>query len=342
MAKKEKKTFDYAAQLRRLKADGPQRLYLLCGEEVYLRQAFFEELKSACLGDADRAFNDKRLTGGEDLGELSQAVDAMPFFAGRTFVEVWDFDPSRFRDASWERLKAILSDIPDYCTVALLTPAGASPDGRLASVRALKKLGQYLEFTPQEGPALTGWIGKRFAALGKTISRKDAEYLIFCAGGLMNGLLPEIEKLAAGTEGSEIARRDIDAMVQRLPEAEVFDLTDMLSAGRFDDAAQTLAQLLAMREEPIKLLALIGMQMRRVFAVKLAAEERRSREETMELSGVRYDFILQKLRQSAKRYTLPQLADILDMCARYDYKMKSTGLDSGALLREFFAELAAV
>ena len=46
MAKKEKPKFDYAAELRRLKSEGPERLYPLCGEEDYLRRSFLGELKS--------------------------------------------------------------------------------------------------------------------------------------------------------------------------------------------------------------------------------------------------------------------------------------------------------
>lgn len=339
MAKKEK--FDYGAELRRLKEGGPQRLYLLYGEEEYLRQAFLEQLKSLCLDGAERDFNYKRLSGDTGLGELAQAVDSVPFFSEHTLVELRDFDVNRCRDSELERLKGILSDIPDYCTVVFLTPPDYEPDGRLSSVKTMKKLGRCIEFTAQEQSALISWIGKRFAALGKSISRQDAEYLIFAAGSLMNRLIPEIEKLASGTSGDTVTRADIDAMVQRIPEAEVFEMTDLLGMGKFDGAAKLLGELLGRREEPIMLLALTGMQMRRVFAVKLAMSENKSRSDMMELTGVRFDFILQKLQQCAKQFTLGQLAEILELCAEYDYKMKSSGVDSRELLKEHFARMAA-
>ena len=342
MAKKEKARFDYNAELRQLKELGPERLYLLCGEEDYLREAYLEELKKMCLAGGEADFNYKRLNGASlELGELSQAVDAVPFFAEHTLVEVRDYDVNRCREGELERLKAILGDLPAYCTLVFVFASNYELDGRLSSVRTMKKLGRCIEFTAQGQAALVGWIGKRFAAQGKSISRQDAEYLIFNAGSLMNHLIPEIEKLAAGVRGETVTARDIDELVQRLPEADAFTMTDLLGLGKFDDAARLLGELLAKREEPIKILALVGMQMRRVFAVKLAMRENRSRSEMMELCGVKFDFILQKLQQSARQYTLAQLKEILELCAEYDYKMKSSGQDGTELLKEHFSRMAA-
>ena len=340
MAKKEKTKFDYAKELHQLKSDGPARLYLLCGEEDYLRRSFLGELKKLCLGDAEEEFNYRRLSGNPEPQQLSEAVESSPFFSERTLVEVKDFDINVCRDSQLERLKDILSDIPDYCTVALLTPAGREPDGRLAAVKAVKKLGRYIEFTVQDQAALVGWIGKRFAALGKSIGRREAEQLIFNAGALMNRLIPEIEKIAAAVHGDTVTAQDIDELVQRLPEAEVFEFTDQLAAGRFDTAAETLGELIRCPEEPAQLLARIGMQIRREYAAALALETGAGREQLMELTGVRFDFILQKLRSSAGRFTLKQLRSMVELCAVYDYKLKSTGTDGNELLRELFAALA--
>ena len=61
----------------------------------------------------------------------------------------------------------------------------------------------------------------------------------------------------------------------------------------------------------------------------------------MELAGVRYDFIYQKLSAAAKPYSPEQLGELVSLCAEYDYKMKSSGLDAQLLIRELFARIAA-
>ena len=54
---------DYGALIRALRENGPERLYLLWGEEDYLRESFFSELKKTCLAGGADDFNYHRLSG---------------------------------------------------------------------------------------------------------------------------------------------------------------------------------------------------------------------------------------------------------------------------------------
>ena len=342
MAKKKAARFDYNAAVRRLKSDGPQRLYLLYGPEDYLRERYLDTLRQLCVGD-ESAFSFRRLDGPAiDLGALEEAVNAVPFLTERSMVELRDAELDTLRDAPAERLKRILSDIPDYCTVAIICSPGKDPDGRLGLTRFLKKQGVALEFTEQEGGALINWVVSRFRAAEKEISRAEAEYLLFLCGSRMNALIPEIQKVAGYAAGPAVTRDDIDATVDRVPEADVFEMIDALSRRSADTAASLLSQLLADKgNHPIAINALIANQMRRLYAVKLGTAAGRSRADLLELCGTTYDFVLDKLLSSARAFSEAQLAMAIDLCAEYDYRMKSTGLDAELLLRELFARLAA-
>lgn len=341
MAKKEKPKLNYAQELKTLKEEGPQRLYLLYGSEDYLRECFLEEIKKLCVPDGND-FSYKRIDGPNiDLGELQEAVDSVPFFTERTMVEVRGYDINKCREADCERLKGIVGDVPEYCTVVFVIPSDYELDGRLAATKALKKLGKSIEFTEQEGSTLINWIGKRFQAMGKTIGRSDAEYLTFLSGTRMNALIPEIEKAAAYANGDTVTRADIDATANRIPEADVFNMIDHISQRRFDKAAAMLSDLLSNKDNhPILLTALIGTQMRRLYAVKVGQAAGRSRPDIMELCGVRFDFIYEKLVQAARSFSEEQLGNIVKLCAEYDFKMKSTGIDAYILIRELFARIA--
>ena len=343
MAKKDKKEpLNYNAELKRLREQGPERLYMLYGPEDYLREAFLTELRRACVPSEDD-FSCQRFDGPAlDLGALAEAVDMLPFFSERRFVEVRDYDVNACRDADAARLKDILADVPDYCTLAFVFSASYAPDGRTAPVKALKKAAHCMEFTEQEQGALARWVQKRFLALGKTLDARDAEYLIFLSGTRMNALIPEIEKAAAYAAGETVTRADIDATANRLPEADVFALTDCIARRRYDDAAAILRDLLRDKNNhPIMLNALIGQQLRRMYACKAAQAAHRSRADAMELCGVRYDFVYDKLTAAAKPFSLAQLGALVKRSAEYDYRMKSTGQDPAALLLELFARIAA-
>ena len=342
MAKAKKASFNYNAAVKRLKAEGPGRLYLLYGPEEYLRERYLDALREQCVPGGEE-FSCRRLNGqGLELGELEEAVNAMPFLTERTIVEVGDYDLNKCRDADWERLKRIISDIPDWCTLVFAQSESNAPDGRLAAVKGLKKAGTAIEFSEQDPAMLGAWVANRFKALGKGVERSDAEYLIFLCGTRMQGLIPEIEKAAAFASGGTVRRVDIDATANRVPEADVWAMTDQLAARRYDAAAATLSDLLGDKNNhPILLNALLGQQMRRMYACKAGQEAGRSRADVMELCDVRYDFIYEKLLGAVKPYSLEQLGRMVSLCAEYDYRMKSTGADAGNLLRELFARLAA-
>lgn len=342
MAKKAKSTFNYKEEVAALKANGPERLYLLYGPEDYLRERYLDELKMLCVPDGAE-FSYKRMNGPSiDLSDLSEAVNALPFFTERTLVELRDYDINHCRDEEAERLKAILGDIPDYCTVVFVVSSSYDIDGRLAAAKLLKKIGKAIEFTEQEGNALTMWVANRFRALGKQISREDIEHLIFLSGNRMNSLIPEIEKLATHAAGEIVTHEEIDAVASRVPEADVFRMAELLSLREVERAAAILSDLLTDKDNhPIKLNALIANQMRRLYVVKVGMTGGRPRKDIMELAGIRFDSIFDKLSASARRYSEQQLANIVTLCADYDFRMKSTGLDAHDLMVELFARIAA-
>ena len=343
MAKRDKKErLNYGAELKALQEQGPERLYMLFGPEDYLREAYLTQLRKQSVPSEDD-FSYQRFDGPAlDMAALTEAVDALPFFSEKRMVEVRDYDINACREADCARFKEIIADVPDWCTLCFVFGASYAPDGRTAAVKALKKAAHCVEFTEQEQGALARWVVNRFRALGKSAALSDAEYLIFLSGTRMNALIPEIEKAAAYAAGETVTRADIDATANRLPEADVFELTDCIARRRFDDAAAKLRDLLSDKNNhPIMLNALIGQQLRRLYAVKAGQAARRSRADIMELCGVRYDFIFEKLTAAAKPFSLAQLGELVKLCAEYDYRMKSTGQDPQDLLLELFARIAA-
>ena len=339
---KQKSTFNYNLEIKSLRQRGPGGLYLLYGPEEYLRERFLDELRKLAVGDGDE-FNLRRLNGPQlDLQQLSEAVNAMPFFAEGVFVEVRDCELGKIKDAEQTQLKALLSDLPDYCTLAFVQSTQLAPDGRTSLVKAMKKLGHVIEFTEQESRALVGWIGSRCKALGKRIDEADAQYLIFLCGSNMNRLIPEIEKAASHAVGDFVTREDIEATANRLPEADVFAMSDLLAKQRFGEAAGVLRDLLGNKDNhPIFLTSLIGRQMRQLYALRSAIDGKRSRSEAAELAGLGHDFLYDKLAPLARSWSTEELGRLVSLCAEYDYRMKSTGLDPEDLIKELFSRIAA-
>ena len=140
MAKKSRneEKFNYGESIRRLRQDGPQRLYLIWGPEDYLAEQYLAELRKLCVTNEADDFSYRKI-GERDFSALAltEAIDSVPFLSERSLVEVRGVDLNKLEQAD-DVMKAI-SDIPDYCTVVFLCEAGFEPDKRLKLFKTFAK-----------------------------------------------------------------------------------------------------------------------------------------------------------------------------------------------------------
>lgn len=338
---RESEKLNYSAAVRELKAQGPERLYLLWGPEDYLREQFLGQLKKICLPEGEDSFSYKRIDGPElEANEFREAIDAMPFMTERSFVELRNVDINKLKDG--ETFAKMFADIPDYCVAVFVQSAQFEPDGRLKTVKALRSCAKEMKFTQQSQGMLTDWIARRFAAAGKSIELEAAQRLIYISGDLMSGLIPEIEKVAAYAQGEKITTADVEAVANHIPEAVIFDMTEYIAQKKYNTAISVLSELLADKNnEPIPMLAMLGMQMRKLYAAKLADEKGLGSKYIMEVCAIKHEFIASKLMNAARGYSLSQLRHAVALCAETDYKMKSCSQDDTELLKELVLRIAA-
>lgn len=344
MAKKSgnnEKKLNYNAEIKKLRAEGPQRLYMLYGQEDYLREQFLLALKKECLPEGEDSFSFKRIDGPElDENELAEAIDAVPFMTERSFVELRGVDINKLKEP--EKYIALIRDIPEYCTVAFVQSAQYEPDGRLKLIKAIRDCGYDMKFVQQSQGQLVDWIVRRFAAAGKNVELDAVQRLIFISGDLMNRLIPEIEKVAAYTTGNKVTVREVEAVAHHIPEAVVFTLSNQISHRDYERAVETLAELLADKDnEPIMLVALLGAQMRKLYAARLALEAGESAKYVMDMCALKYEFVAKNLMSSAHGFSLAQLRRAVELCTETDYRMKSSPQDNAALLTELVMRIAA-
>ena len=323
MAKKNDQALDYRALTRELNTRGPGKLYLLWGPEDYLIADFTEKLRSACIGEGMEEFDHKRLDGpGLDPSALEEVLNAMPFFGGRTFLELRGVDINKCRDAKTAKL---LSDVPDWCTVVITLPPETEPDGRLSLVKQLDRDGKVVKFTSQKGDLLYNWIVRRFQAWGKRIDRAAMERLIFLSGDLMNQLIPEIEKICAHTAAEQVTVEDVEAVAHHIPEAVAFEMTDCIAKGDYDGAAAYMTEMLAGDAEPVEVMGIIGWQIRRLYAAKVILESGGGNVQIREMLGIYSDYALKKMTNAMKNLSLEELARDVRHVAEYSVKSREAG-----------------
>ena len=317
MAKRKKEAaLNYAAEIRKLKEEGPARLYFLWGEEEYLRDSFLNTLREICCPEGGEDFQIRVFKEAQvDPAELRYAIDTLPFFSERSLIEIRDLDYNKLGDA--DRLIEVLSDIPDYCTVAL--------------VKFLRANAAEIRFTVQDQNMLFRWITRRFAFYGKGVEMEAAQRLIYLSGDQMKALIPEIEKIATYARGEKVTAADVNAVATRIAESDIFDLTDALAERRFNTASGLLADLLEQRDTSVPaILSLLSNQFRRLLISADAGDTA----SVMELCNIKYEFMARRLLNSARNFRPEQLRHAIELCENADYRLKSEGADEKVLLKE--------
>ena len=319
--------------------------YLFYGEESYLREYYLGELRKQLVPAGFEEFNYHRMEGKDlTVQTLSEMAEAMPMMAERTLILVSDFDIYKLNDEQRERMIAFLEDIPPYCCVVFVydTISYKANSTMKKLSKAISEYVQVVEFKPADNSDLIPWIMRRFRALDKEIDRQTAEYLIFLCGGLMTGLVPEIQKIGAYAKGKSITQKDIDAVAEPVLSAEVFKLSDAVIRKEQDRAAEILGDLLKMQTEPIMIVAALGSQLRRLYTARIAIDSGKDKYWLMELWEMKSDYQAKLLLGVAKHTSADWCADAVKQCQVLDRRMKSeNGIDAAGELKLLLVRLGA-
>ena len=334
--------------LQKLKADlsagTPGTAYIFFGEESYLREHYLETLRRQLVSGFE-AFNYHRAEGKDlTVQALAEMTEAMPMLAERTLIVAVDFDLFKLGEEQREKLVSLLEDLPPYCCLVFdYDTIEYKPNRTMKKLcKAIDAHVETVEFAPADSSDLVVWIARRFRALGKEIDRQTAEHLIFTCGGLMTGLVPEIEKIGAYARGKTVTVADIEAVADPVLSAEVFKMSDAVLRGEYDLAASILGDLLKMQTEPIGILAALGSQLRRIYTARLAIDTGKDRFWLMELWGMKSDYPAKLLLSSARRASAEWCASAVKQCQILDRRMKSQrGADAEGELKLLIARLGA-
>lgn len=333
-------------ELSRLKAaiknGSPERLYFFHGEEDFLLHHYLNELRKKTIDELTQDFNSHRFTQETfNVQAFSDAVEALPMMAERTFVQVDEIDIFKLNEAEREKMIEIFSDVPEYCTVVFTYEIVEwKPDKRLKKLwDAVSKHGTIVEFAKQSQRDLIAWVTRHFAEYKKRISTDLCAYLIDITGGTMTALQGEITKIAAYSGADTIVKADIDAVTEPVLDAVVFQMTDLLGSGKYGEALLKLQTLLKMQEEPIAILGAVGGHFRRISTARTLMDCGKNTDDLMRLTGMK-DYPARKTMTAARSFHARFCRRAAELIMETDYKMKTSFDDQERLLELLILELA--
>ena len=155
----------------------------------------------------------------------------------------------------------------------------------------------------------------------------------------MTALSGEIDKICAYSGAEQICKADIDAVTEPVLDAVVFQMTDQLSAGRYDQALLKLQQLLKMQEEPLAILGAVGGHFRRISTARTLLDHGKNASDLAKLYGMS-DYPARKSMEAARRFRPEFLSAAARLVLETDVKIKTSYDESERLLELLLLQLA--
>ena len=342
MAKKTEQQDQLQLLKAAIRAKDPARLYFFHGEETFLMHHYLDQLKKILLDELTESFNFHKLNNENfDIRTLADAVENLPMMAEHTFVWVDEVDIFKLVEDDRSKLIEVLGDIPEYCTLVFTYVATAwKPEKRQKKLwEAVEQNGNIVEFAKQQQRDLIPWIGRHFAARKKQISTDLCVYLIDITGGTMTALAGEIDKICAYSGAEHITKSDIDAVVEPVLDAVVFQMTDLMAQGDYGKALIKLQTLLKMQQDPIQILGAISGHFRRLGYARTLLDNGRNASDLAKLAGLS-EYPAKKTMGSAGRFSARFCARAAELIMETDRGMKTSRDDPQRLLELLVLQLA--
>ena len=333
-------------KIKKLKADISSRtigsLYVFYGEETYLRDYYIQQIKKKLIDPSFEAFNFHLFDGkAMDMSELQAAYSNLPAFSERSMILIQHLSSEDLNAEKTGQLQEMIEDVPDYLCMVLSFSEEEYQSFRKDSTlrKSFSLFANTIEFPKQNDRDLSGWIRRRFGALGKEIDPASCEYLIQITDGTMTGIGLEIEKVAAYSSGSRITRKDIDAVVIPQTEVLIYQLTGAVTDQNYGKAIQMIEEMYFQKYDPTMLLSAIGKSLRQLYAAKLLSQKGKGKNELTRMCGMK-DYPAELLMRASKNVSLDWCRNAVILCEKTDLKLKSVAGDRNQMLELMILSLA--
>ncbi|HEY1375691.1 MAG TPA: DNA polymerase III subunit delta [Gemmataceae bacterium] len=315
----------------------PQPVYVLAGDEPFLKRQVLAALDAALLGDADPDFARTVHPGPTaDWSAVRADLDTLPFLSPRRVVVIDQADPfvTKYRPA----LEKYVGQ-PAKTGVLILDVKAWPANTKLAKL--VPEAATIVCKPPRPQDVVrwaTDWAKTRH---GKKLDADAAGWLVELVGPEMGLLDQEIAKLAAyAGDRPAISREDVDRLVGRSRAAEAFKIFDAIGLGQPAEALAILGRLLDQGEEPLGLLGAFSWQLRRLARAARLHRAGRPLPAAIDAAGFQpwaRDRVERQLRHLGRR----RLDRVYDWLLEADLALKSTGaLPERVVLERLVVRLA--
>ena len=313
-----------------LKSGQFKQVYLLCGEEGYLKKQYKDRFIKAMLPDGDTmnyAYYEGKNT---DVKEVIDLAETLPFFAERRLI-VFE-NTGFFKTAAGADLADYVKEMPETTYFVFVEN---EVDKRNKLYKAVNSKGYAVELSTQDEGTLKRWVFNLARRENKEMSEAVITYFIGKVGTDMEKIQRELEKVICyAIDRNTLTKEDVDAVCVTQLSNHIFEMVDAVAAGNQKRALDLYYELLALKEPAMRILYMLARQYRILFHVKALANQGYGRKEIASKAGI-HPFVAGKNIEQSRRFKMKELRGVMEEAAQLEQDVK-TGLLTDTLAVELF------
>ena len=287
--------------LEDIKNNSYKQVYLLYGEEAYLKNQYRGKLISSLFPEGDTMNLNVYDDGDVPIKEIIDLAETMPFFAQYRLIVLND---SGLFKKGGEELAEYIPGMPDS-TIMIFTEREVDQRSRL--FKAVKDKGRAVEFPVQDEETLQKWILGMLKKENKNITKQTMMFFLEKTGADMENICKELEKLICYTMGRDvITEEDVSAVCTTRVTSKIFDMVGAVAQKRQKQALDLYYDLLTLKEPPMRILFLIARQFNLLLQVKELRKRGADNRQIGEKTGLA-PFIAGKYVAQAEGFTREEL-----------------------------------
>lgn len=292
-------------------------VYLLYGEEAYLRNQYKDRLKAA-LSVPDDTMNVSCYEGKDiNPNEIIDLAETLPFLAERRLIVMED---TGFFKNSCDVLAEYMKNVPESTCIIFVEE---TVDKRNRLYKTVKDKGRAVEFARQDEAVLKRWILGQIKKENRQISEGAVQLFLQRTGTDMENIAQELEKLLCYTLNKDaITAVDVEAVCTVQTTNRIFDMINAVANKQQKAALQLYYDLLTLKEPPMRILFLLARQFNLLMQVKQLKRAGVAQTAIAEKTGL-HGFIVQKYIAQAAKFSDEVLRAAVEECVELETAVKT-------------------
>lgn len=326
----------YGKFIEYTKSDDFGGAFLLYGDEKRLIEKTVSYLSDRFVKNF-RELNYNYLHGDSlSLDDFYSSIETLPFMNDKRLVVLDELNEFMkrfsFSETFYDSIKNLKND-------TILIFIGDDIKKTSGLYKFFKKNKREVEFNKLNNRELVNYINRELKNNSKSMREIDINYFIMLSGYFnkrldvdLYHLESELNKLINASDEKAISREDIDNLIEKQNDSNIFNLLDSLMKKNSDSAVGYLFDLYEKDETMMGVLYMIQRRFRLLYKYNVLASDGESDDYIKKILNIS-DYEYRVIKNCSKNYSTNSIRDILDEVIEIEGSLKSVNCDELLLLQ---------